>query len=182
MIRLINKLRAGLSRFSRNEDGNMTVEFAIAVPTALMFSVATFEGGYIGLRNMMLERAVDVVVREVRTGQIPNPSHETLVVEICDAAVIIPDCLKQLKLEMIRTTARNFSAMGNEPDCIDRAEEGDPVVNLTMGGNNDLMMLRACALFDPYFPTTGMGAAIPKKSQGAYALVATSTFVVEPFQ
>ncbi len=182
MRRFIKNLRAGLKGFVANEDGNMTVDFAITIPTAFLFASATFEGGWIGLRGMMLDHGVDQVVREVRTGQILNPTHEQLLVSICDASLIIPDCLNQLKLEMIRTSARNFVGMGNAPDCVDRADEGDPVVNFTVGGNNELMVLRACALFDPFFPTAALGAAIPKKSQGAYALVSTSSFVVEPFQ
>ena len=182
MIRALKKLHASWTAFAKEEDGNMTVDFAITIPTAFLFASATFEGGMIGLRDMMLEHAVDVVVRDVRTGQILTPTHDRLLVEICEAALIIPDCLNQLKLEMVRTDPRNFTALGPNPDCIDREDEGDPLTNFTAGGNNELMILRACALFDPIFPTATLGAAIPKKSEGAYALVATSTYVVEPFQ
>jgi len=182
MMQVLNKLRSGWKAFAKEEDGNMTVDFAITIPTAFLFASATFEGGMVGLRDMMLEHAVDVVVRDVRTGRIPTPTHATLMVEICNAALIVPDCLNQLKLEMVRSNPRAFTAMSQNPDCIDRTDEGDPVINFTSGGNNELMILRACALFDPIFPTATLGAAIPKKSEGAYALVATSTFVVEPFQ
>ena len=42
------------------------------------------------------------------------------------------------------------------------------------------MILRACSLFDPFFPTTGLGASIPKRSGGAYALISLTSYVVEP--
>lgn len=182
MIRLWQKFRSSCAAFGRSEDGNMTVDFVITIPTAFLFVSATFEGGLIGLRDMMLEHAVDVVVRDVRTGQMLLPTHERLVVAICEEALIIPNCAKELKLEMIRTNVRAFTPLGAEPDCIDRADEGAPLVNFTNGNNNELMLLRACALFDPILPTARLGAAIPKKSDGAYALVATSSFVLEPFQ
>ena len=34
----------------------------------------------------------------------------------------------------------------------------------------------------PMMPTTGLGKQIPKKSGGAYALIATTSYVMEPFQ
>ena len=66
--------------------------------------------------------------------------------------------------------------------CVDRAELGPPVLNFNSGLNIELMVLRACALFDPMIPTSGLGKQIPKESGGAYALVATSAYVMEPFQ
>jgi len=98
------------------------------------------------------------------------------------AALIIPNCLEELKLQMVRKDIRDFSAMSAQPDCIDREERGAPRKDFAAGGNNDLMILRVCALFDPVLPTATIGAALPKQSQGAYALVSTSSFVLEPFK
>jgi len=182
MKQFMNKLKSSCSTFRREEDGNMTVDFMLALPTAFLFAAATFEIGMIGLRDVMLERAVDVTVRDVRTGQIPAPTHSALVARICSEAMVIQDCTSNLKLQMVRNDIRDFTPLGNQPDCIDRAEDGEPLVNFVNGGNNELMVLRACSLFDPVLPTATIGAAIPKQSEGAYALVATSSFVLEPFQ
>jgi len=84
-------------------------------------------------------------------------------------AAMIPNCLEEVKLEMVRKEIRNFSAMDPQPDCIDREERGAPRKDFATGGNNDLMILRVCALFDPVLPTATIGAALPKQSQGAYA-------------
>jgi len=65
---------------------------------------------------------------------------------------------------------------------VEEAAVGPPVLNLTAGGNNELMILRACVLFEPMLPTSGLGKAIPKESGGSYALVAVSSYVMEPFQ
>ena len=182
MNKYMKKLANACAAFRREEDGNMTVDFAIALPTAFLFAAATFETGMIGLRDMMLERGVDVTVRDVRIGVLPDPDHGTLVTAICDNAMIIPDCENQLKLEMVRNDIRNYTPMGSQPDCVDRAETGTPLINWANGGNNELMILRACSLFDPILPTAKIGASIPKQSEGAYALVATSSFVLEPYK
>lgn len=182
MNKYLKKLANTCSAFHRNEDGNMTVDFVIALPTAFVFAAATFESGMIGLRDMMLERGVDVTVREVRIGILPDPDHDTLRTRICEASMIIPDCENQIKLEMVRNDIRDYAPMSSQPDCIDRAEEGTPLINWASGDNNELMILRACALFDPILPTAKIGAAIPKQSEGAFALVATSAFVLEPYK
>lgn len=182
MKRYMTKLKDACAAFRREEDGNMTVDFVLALPTAFLFAAATFEIGMIGLRDVMLERAVDVVVRDVRTGQIPNPTHDMLRNRICQEAAIIPNCQAEMKLEMIRNDIRNYAVIDSQPDCIDRAATGTPLVNFVNGDNNELMIIRACTLFDPILPTAAVGAQVPKKSEGAYALVATSSFVLEPFK
>jgi len=115
----------------------------------MFFFAASYETGMIGLRNMMLERAV---------------------------------CMEEVKLEMMRKDIRNYVPISTQPDCVDRAEPGAPKIDFSEGGNNDLMILRVCALFDPVLPTAAIGAAVPKQSEGAYALVSTSSFVLEPYK
>ena len=59
-------------------------------------------------------------------------------------------------------------------------EDVQPVLEFTSGMDHDVMLVRACAVFDPMFPTTGLGLRLPKDETGAYSLVASSAFVVEP--
>jgi hypothetical protein len=49
-----------------------------------------------------------------------------------------------------------------------------------VGGNNELMMVRVCALFRPMFPSTGLGLNLRYDGDGNYAIVATTAFVNEP--
>lgn len=177
----LSKLASAAKSFCRKEDGTSTIEFMMVLPAAMFFFAATYESGTIGLRNVMLERAVDVTVRQVRIGAIENPTHSQLKEMICESAAIIPDCLNSVKLEMERKDPRNWTDMNTDRDCVDRAATGEPVINWTTGGNNDLMVLRACAIFDPMLPTSAVGAAA-QDAGGVYALVATSSFVVEPYQ
>lgn len=182
MRHFIKSAASTIASFCKNEDGNSTFEFLLVLPVAFLFAGATYETGFIGLRGVMLERAVDLTVRDVRIGVIPNPTHEALKVNICREAMVIPDCLNQVKLEMVRKDIRQYVGLDDQADCIDRSAQGAPLLNFTNGGNNELMILRACSLFDPVLPTAAIGAAVPKESGDAYALVATSSFVLEPFK
>lgn len=173
--------------FWASEQGNVTVEFVLIFPLFMLFFLMTYESGMVSLRHVMLERGVDVAVRDVRIGRIATPTRDNLRQRICDVAGIIPDCVNQVELEMVRRDPRNWTSLSNVVRCIDRNEEVQPVVEFTNGTNNELLFLRVCARFDPFLPTTGLGKAIKEANdnptaQGSYALVSTSAFVIEPFQ
>lgn len=180
MTRLRNRLGRFLRQFRRCEDGNGTIEFVIFTPFFFMIFMSTFELGMLFTRQVMLDRGVDMTVRQVRLGAVDPVTHAVLRQMICDRAVMIPDCMNQLKLEMRPLNPRNWGNVPNEADCVDRADPAIPVREFTPGVSNELMVIRACALFDPYFPTTGLGSQLPRQSGNAYALVAMSSFVVEP--
>lgn len=182
MISFFGKMLRGARRFRDSEDGNGTIEFVLVLPGFMLFFLSAYEGGVLSIRHVMLEHALDATVREVRLGVIPIPTHDLLTTRICEYATLIPDCSNQVRLEMVSRDPRNWEAFSSEVACVDREEEGDPVLNFNPGLNNELMILRACVLFDPVIPTAALGKAIPKESQGAYALVATSSYVMEPFQ
>ena len=169
--------------FRRDESGTGTLEFVMVLPGFMLLFTGAYEGGMLSTRHVMLERGLDATVREVRIGKLAAPTHDNLKERICQYASIIPDCLNQIRLEMIPNDPRNWVEPNASVACVDREEANQPVISFTnTGGNNELMILRACALFDPMIPTTGLGKAIPKESGGAYGLVATSSYVMEPFQ
>ena len=182
MMNSIKKLANACKSFGKDESGNGTIDFMMVLPAAMFFGATAFESGTFGLRNVMLERAVDVTVREVRIGAIAEPTHAQLKEMICDAAAIIPECMDNVKLEMIRKDPRAWSPLDEGRDCVDRNSTAEPVINWTAGGNNDLMVLRACAILDPVLPTSTLGIAMAENSDGSHAIVTTSSFVVEPYK
>lgn len=188
MIRIASLMRQLLARFAACETGSITVQFVIVFPIFVMFFLMTVEAGVISVRNVMLERGVDLAVRDVRLGRLPNPDRQDLIERICEAASIIPDCENQMQLEMIVQDPRDWHAIDPEVKCIDRSADVQPDHPYTIGGNNDLVILRACARFDPFLaagPMSILGNAIrdnsSRQAQGSYALVAISAFAVEPF-
>jgi hypothetical protein len=169
-----------LRQFHRAEDGSATIEFVIVFPAFFTFFLSTFELGMLETRHVMLDRGLDLAVRQIRLGQLEPVTHEGFKRAVCDGATVIPDCMNQLKLEMVPVDPRAWTSMETSSDCVDRADASVAVRNFIPGVSNQLMLIRACALFDPFFPTTGLGASLPRSSGGAYGLISLASFVIEP--
>ena len=176
-----------MTRFARcfvqSEEGTTSVEFVIVFPMLMFFFLSIVELGVLMTRQAMLDRGLDLAVREVRLGNLPSPlEHNDLRNLVCAASATIPSCARQIRLEMVPMNPRGAGMLDNEVDCVDLAAPADvePVLNFTPGQPNELMLLRACVLFNPIFPTSGLGAHLIRQSGNAYALVSTSAFAIEP--
>lgn len=171
-----------MRRTAQAEGGNATVEFVLVFPVIMAIFLASFELGLLQLRHTMLERGLDVAVRTVRLSTNAMPDYATLRDDICEQAMLVVDCSNSLKLEMIRLDPWSSFADVEAPDCIDRPVDFTPARTWTEGGANDLILLRACVLFDPLFPTTGIGYQLSSDfdNEGTYALTAKTIFVAEP--
>lgn len=174
-----------LARFRQKEDGNATIEFVFWFPLFMFIFMMGFESGYYMVRNVMLERGVDQAARSVRLSNGSVPDLATLKMNVCQGAAIIPDCVNSLQIELEPVTKAPggvAAAVGNSIRCIDK--EAPPDVDQTgdfaTGVQNQLMIMRVCALSKPFFPTTGIGAGMRIDSLGNYAIVATAAFVNEP--
>lgn len=177
---MTRRLASLLGRFGRRQDGTATIEFVILFPLFIVLMVSGIEAGMLMTRQMMLERGLDVTMRALRLNQIPNPTHAKVKTLICKNAMIIPHCEDVVELELtnVDTTTFVMPLQGNK--CVDRTGKIEPVLNFNPGERNQLMMVRACAIFDPMFPATGLGVHLPRDASGGYALIATSGFVNEP--
>ncbi|MDQ2089456.1 pilus assembly protein [Marimonas arenosa] len=176
MIPLARHLR----RFRRRDEGTATIEFAILFPAFVMILLSSVEQGMITMQHSMLERGLDVAVRNVRLGTGDAPQHDEIKAQICEYAGVLKNCDTTLRLEMVQVDLRNQVAFDRSADCVDTSEAVQPVRNFVNGRENDLMLLRACVKIDPIFPTTGLGKQLAKDGAGQVALVAMSAFVQEP--
>lgn len=172
--------RHALRRFRRNEDGTASIEFVIVVPVFLALMMISIELGFITVRNTMLERGLDIAVREIRLGTGTAPQHDAIKQIVCDNAVIINDCMSNLRLEMRPTDIRSFGSLDTQVDCTDAAEPTKPLRTFTPGGQNELMLLRACVKYNPLFPQQFLGAALQKDASGQAAIISMAAFVQEP--
>jgi len=169
-----------LLSYLRGQNGSSTIEFVLIFPVFVIILLAAVESGVLMLRGVFLDRGVDMAVRELRLG-ISTPNDENdLKKMICNHAAFLPNCTDALRLEMVRVSTSDFSMPTTAPTCMRRDELKQGDLSYTKGGAHDLMLLRVCAIFDPWFPTTGLGLRLPKDSTGAYSLIAASAFVVEP--
>lgn len=176
------KPRRWFRRFRRSEDGTATIEFVILFPLIWMAFGMAMEAGMYSVQNTMLERGLDLTVREVRLGILKEPNHASLVTRTCANARFLPNCADSLRLEMIRSNPRAWTAPARTVRCIDRAATKPPAITITNGGNNELMLLRACILIKPLMPFAELGRAlVADNPAGEYALTATTSYVMEPF-
>lgn len=192
-----------VKQFAGEEQGTVSIEFVLLFPIFFGFFLMTYEAGVYGTRQVSLEHGVDVAVREVRLGNItladpvspPDPAADIaekeafelrLRTEICNNARVLPDCLNQIRVEVIqRDMSGAWTPLPNTISCINRISVTKPDPDrLQVVGSNELGFIRACIRIDPFIPTSNLGKAFVNTSSaegdGSYALFATSAIVIEP--
>jgi hypothetical protein len=180
MTRFRNALRSACRRMAA-EDGSITVDFVIIAPVFLTILFASFEAGYANMRQVMLERALDITVRDLRVGALGNqPPHNVVRNRFCELATLMPDCQTDLMLEMQVINRATWTGFANAPTCVNRLVNIQPALAFNQGGANELVTVRACAVFDAFFPTTKWGLQLQLDASGGYQLAAMSAFVNEP--
>lgn len=171
------------NRFRRDESGAATVEFVIIAPLYFALMLSTFEAGWLMTKSMMLERGMDLTMRDLRLGVYPNPSHQDMKKIICKNAAILKNCEQSMLLELV---AINSAAdVPASTKCVERKASGDVVPSVTFntarGGREvETMFVRACVLIDPMIPGMGLALHLPKDEKGGIAMVSYGAFVNEP--
>lgn len=180
MIRPFSTLRDGLRRFWHATEGTATVEFVMVFPVIMMLLFQSIEASWIMVRSTMLDRAVDMTVRDLRLGHLPNPTNDSLRQHICGLTTGIANCTSSLMIELKPLDTTTFALPSNNAPCVDRTANIQPVTTVQQGVGDNLMLIRVCAVVDLIFPGTGLGLALPKDASGGIDLIATSAFVNEP--
>ena len=180
MIRFAKKISGSLRRFGLSEKGAASVEFVIVFPFFVGVFISGFEVAMMNMRAVMLERATDIVVRAIRLSGGSTLDYDTVLEDICINAGIIPDCLNTTRIELQPVSTTTWSGITTSVDCIKRDEEIQPVIKFTNGQQNEMMLIRVCAIVDPIFTTIGVGRTMPLDSSGGYQVIASSAFVNEP--
>ena len=174
-------LRRRMSGFLRDREGAASLEFAILIlPTLyILFSIA--EAGLLMARTVMMDRGLDMAVRDIRLGLETGETHDGLKTRICEEAFLVGDCEDSLVLELapLENTA-DFGA--GEVNCVDRKADPPvaPVIEYDSGSRGEIMFVRACLIVDPLFPGMGLGALLPVDASGGHAIVVQGAFMNEP--
>ncbi len=176
-----------LRGFRRKEDGGPSVEFVLVFLPFFILCVSGFELGLLMIRHVMLERGVDMAVREVRINTGAAIDETDFKRMVCNAAGIIPKCMTNLRIEMIAVDMRVNDSVGpvNVPriaSCTDVNDPFMPASTFTNGAPNQLMVVRACGLFAPMLPETALGYFLSRidDNDQYYRLVSATAFVMEP--
>ena len=168
------------SKFWQCEGGVSTVEFTLLFPAFMIVLLSTIDAGILMLRAVLLERGVDIAVRELRLGIDPPGDEDELKISVCNHASFLRNCTEALRIELTRLDDDTWTFPSTTTTCVERSEELEPAVTFVNGTEHDIMLLRACATYSPMFPTTGLGLRMVADEVGTYSLIATSAFVVEP--
>ncbi len=181
----LKTLASFIRRFRSSEDGGPTVEFVLVFTPFIMLPVAGFEMGLLMTRHAMLERGLDMAIREVRLNTSITVTETTLKQMLCNAAGVLPDCATNVRLEMRpidlfhdgNTSSNEIPA---EASCTNVNNPFEPAREFTAGTANEMMVVRACGIFSPMLPTFGLGHFLSNFTDGRYRLVSTTAFVMEP--
>ncbi|WP_299142035.1 TadE family protein [uncultured Tateyamaria sp.] len=177
---MIRKATQFLRRFRKEEDGQMMVEFALAVPLIFTMFLTSVEMGIYAVRQNFLDRGLDMAIRDVRLNTGANYTHKQIKDRICGYAGFLTDCDEALKLQMTPINPRSFSGFAGSAECADVSLPVTPSLTFVHGSEHQLMLMRACYMFEPVFPTTGLGYAFTKDGTGRVKMVSLSGFVQEP--
>jgi len=175
----LRKISQAVKRFRDDDSANPTVEFVMLIPVVMWIVFSVLESGWLMTQQTMLNRGINMAVRDLRIGVNPNPTSATIKTDICNYATILRDCNTALFLELV---ALNNPISSADATCVDRTTNIEPVVNFVVGSRivPEIMVLRACFVVDPLIPGAGLGALLPKDASGGYHMVAYSAFVNEP--
>lgn len=170
-----------LARFRRSEEGAITAEFVVVFPVILVLFFMSLEASIAQFRIVMTDRALDLVVRDLRLGRLgEEPEPELVRARLCERAFLIPNCLRDMMLEMRVIDRGTWTGFSTPPRCINRVTQVRPPVDFTQGGVNQVVTIRACSIFDPMFPSTYFGLNLPRDASGGYQIASMSAFVNEP--
>lgn len=178
--------------FSKDESGAPSVEFVVLAPILLSMLFWSFELGLFMYRWVMLDRGVDLTVRElmldnIAEGLSTSEAFQLMKDRICANGLHLQDCQENLHLELNTTTASS-GIPSTAVACVDKSPDAIQPVQTAYGGvcpsgapvgEAQIVYLRACLLAEPVM-TSKYALPFPKDSQGFIQLRSSSAFLNEP--
>lgn len=172
--------RGPFRRFARSDLGSASVEFVIAVPFILMFLFSSIDFGVVMLRQVFLDRSVDMAMRDVRLGNVAQNGIAEFRTQICNGTYLIPDCTNVLTIEMRPVDTTTWAGLDQPAQCVNRTEAINPVLTFNPGAENQIMMVNICAVADPFLSVTGLVMGMVSNPAGEYLIATKAAFVNEP--
>lgn len=192
VARLWSSLAGGLARpLDRRlpadadpERGGATVEFVLLLPAFLMVFISSMEGALLLTRQVMLERAVDIAVREVRISQGEVITRNHVRSRICERARILPECDTSLVVEMVEIPTPTYAMPATDIPCVSKLDSVMPDADFLENRLNRMVLLRVCyavrpMLFQSTFAMTRTLASNLVADAETIQMVAASAFTVE---
>lgn len=186
MIDLPHSIRS----FARDERATATMEFVIMFPIVITLFIAVFENGVILTRQVLMERSLDEGVRLLRlvrnitdetTGLPRALTSDDIAEAICDNTRSIPKCREVLVVDLRVIDTNTYDMPSADVACVDRRDLSvRPANEFRAGQDNELIVIRVCAIIDRILPFSGFGLNLARDDTGGLHIVASSIFVNEP--
>ncbi|MHA3916286.1 TadE/TadG family type IV pilus assembly protein [Halovulum sp. GXIMD14793] len=186
----------------QEDDGSVSVEFVILFPVIIGMVLLIFEAGWAMTKMMMLDRGLDIAMRDIRLGAPGSSDYDQIRNKICSHSRILSDCTSNLKMQLQKyeynpawtpTDSRDSFPWDAAACTDDLPIEIDPVTgeikdrsgpddNWDPGQRDVNMFIRVCITHNPIFP--GLGSLLLAKGRDdpsnplkeSYQLVAFSAF------
>ena len=169
-----------LRHMGGDASGAATVEFVLVFPFFIAIFLSAFDMAAMNIRAVSLERATDQVVRSIRLGGGSTVAYDKVLSDVCNRVFMIDDCKNSVKIELQKVATNSWTLPSPDADCSKRDGTIRPARGFANGAENELMLVRVCAIVDPFFPNIGVGRSMPKTDDGGYWVIASSAFVNEP--
>lgn len=186
----VTGLRTLIRDFARDDRATATMEFVIMFPVVITLFIAVFESGMILTRQVLMERSLDEAVRLLRlvraiedpdTGEFRALTAADIEEAICNNTAAIPDCDTVLVVDLRVIDRSTYEIPMPDVSCVNRANlDVVPANQFRQGQDNDLVLIRACAVVDRILPFSGFGLNLVRDDTGGLHMVASSVFVNEP--
>lgn len=167
------------------ERGAATVEFVLLLPAFLMVFISSFDSSLHLIRQVMLERAVDVAVREIRLDTPGNVTQNQIRNSICNRARILPDCNENLLVELSEVKRPAYELPDSGAPCVNQLTSISPRASFETDRTGKMILLRACYSVRPALPMAigtinrTLASNMINDEDGTVRMVTTTAFVVE---
>lgn len=176
-----------LSGIIRDRSGATAVEFALLAPVFFAMLASLFEVGLLLTRMAMVDHAVNVVSKQVYTGEVTKGvdagtiSQTDIEEAVCDlTASVIPNCENEITVELTQITSMS-SLPSDDASCEDATLDLNPTVTFNPGVGNSIVFMRVCMTVDLLTPGIGFGLKLTKTDTGRFELISSTAFLNEPF-
>ena len=155
------------------------------LPAFLMVFLPSFDASILLTRQVMLERAVDIVVRDIRLETPMTQTQRQLTSRICDRARILPDCRQNLLVEMPEIAAPLYKLPDADAPCVNQLMSIVPKAPLITERSGKMILLRACYSVEPVLPLAvlsvnrTLASNLVNADDGTVRMVTSTAFVVE---
>lgn len=172
---------ARLLRLRDEEKGATAVEFAMVALPFVFMVVSLFELALVFLVYTTLDNSLATASRNIRTGALQTsgtpPTASAFVSSICsNMGWLQSTCTSQLQVDV--RTETQFSSP-TEPDPMASGTFNSGVLTFNPGTAGQIVLVRAFYQWPLILPV--MDAALSKANNGVAVIVATTTFVNEPY-